>query len=47
MYWSHYDAAIYRRMMTDTGFELIWAREVEDSLSPGAGHLFVLGGKVL
>jgi ubiquinone/menaquinone biosynthesis C-methylase UbiE len=45
MYWSHYDAATYRRMMTDTGFELIRAKVVEDASSPGAGHLFVLGRK--
>jgi ubiquinone/menaquinone biosynthesis C-methylase UbiE len=45
MYWSHYDAETYRRMITDTGFELVWAKEVEDALSPGAGHLFVLGRK--
>jgi ubiquinone/menaquinone biosynthesis C-methylase UbiE len=45
MYWSHYDAETYRRMMEEIGFELIWARVVEDATSPGAGHLFVLGRK--
>jgi ubiquinone/menaquinone biosynthesis C-methylase UbiE len=47
MYWSHYDAETYRQMMIDTGFELIRAKEVADAMSPGTGHLFVLGRKVV
>jgi len=42
MYWSHYDSQTNLRMLTETGFDLIWSKTVADESSPGSGHLFVL-----
>src|SRR5688572_3316397 len=42
MYWSHYDAATYLKMLKDCGFSLIWSKYVGDeSFDAGAKHLFV------
>lgn len=42
MYWSHYDAETYLKMLKDCGFSLIWSRLVGDeSFDAGARHLFV------
>jgi ubiquinone/menaquinone biosynthesis C-methylase UbiE len=45
MYWSHYDAETYLRMLKDCGFTIIWSRIVADATCEGAGHLFVLAQK--
>jgi SAM-dependent methyltransferase len=43
MYWSHYDAETYLRILKDCGFLLDWSKYVGDeSFDAGAGHLFVL-----
>jgi SAM-dependent methyltransferase len=43
MYWSHYDADTYLKMLKVCGFSLIWSRFVGDeSFDAGARHLFVL-----
>jgi ubiquinone/menaquinone biosynthesis C-methylase UbiE len=42
MYWSHYDAETYLRMLKDCGFSLVWSKFVGDeSFDAGANHLFV------
>lgn len=41
MFWSGYDTETNLRMLTDTGFEIIWSKLVDDSLGD-AKHLFVL-----
>ena len=45
MYWSHYDADTYLKMLRDCGFEILWSRNVTDATCEGAGHLFVLARK--
>jgi cyclopropane fatty-acyl-phospholipid synthase-like methyltransferase len=45
MYWSHYDAATYLKMLTEIGFSINWAKIVNDETCEGAGHLFVLAQK--
>jgi ubiquinone/menaquinone biosynthesis C-methylase UbiE len=42
MFWSHYDAPTNLRMIAESGFEIVLAREVADSTFPSAKHLFVL-----
>lgn len=42
MYWSHYDADTYLKMLKDCGFSLVWSKFVGDeSFDAGARHLFV------
>lgn len=41
MFWSGYDTETNLRMLTDTGFEIIWSKLVDASLGD-AKHLFVL-----
>ena len=42
MYWSHYDAETYLKMLKDCGFSLIWSKLVGDeSFDAGSKHLFV------
>jgi 2-polyprenyl-3-methyl-5-hydroxy-6-metoxy-1,4-benzoquinol methylase len=45
MYWSHYDAETYLKMLKDCGFSIIWSKRVADETCEGAGHLFVLAKK--
>jgi ubiquinone/menaquinone biosynthesis C-methylase UbiE len=45
MYWSHFDAETYRKMLEDTGYQLVWSRIVRDETCEGGGHLFVLAKK--
>ena len=45
MYWSHYDSETNKKMVEDCGFQIIWAKEVEDNTSPGSKHLFILAKK--
>ena len=45
MYWSHYDDKTNLRMMTQSGFDIVWSKTVEDPIDPPAAHLFVLGQK--
>lgn len=45
MYWSHYDAETYLRMLRECGFSIVWSRRVADETCAGAGHLFVLAQK--
>jgi ubiquinone/menaquinone biosynthesis C-methylase UbiE len=45
MYWSHYDSKTNLRLLAQAGFDLIWSKTVEDSSSPGSGHLFILAQK--
>jgi len=42
MYWSHYDAETYLRLLTESGFSILWSKLVVDETCEGAGHLFVL-----
>ena len=43
MYWSHYDAETYIKMLADCGFLIIWSKYVGDeSFDEGGGHLFAL-----
>ena len=42
MYWSHYDAETYLKILKDCGFSMIWSKRVADATCEGAGHLFVL-----
>jgi len=42
MYWSHFDADTYLKILKDCGFSLIWSKQVADESCEGAGHLFVL-----
>ena len=42
MYWSHFDADTYLKMLKDTGFSTLWAKKVSDETCEGGGHLFVL-----
>lgn len=45
MYWSHYDAETYLKMLAGAGFTVLWARVIADEACEGAGHLFVLARK--
>ncbi|RPJ25379.1 MAG: class I SAM-dependent methyltransferase [Chloroflexi bacterium] len=45
MYWSHYDAQTYLKMLKGCGFSIIWSKRVADETCQGAGHLFVLAQK--
>ena len=46
MYWSHYDAETYIKMLADCGFLIIWSKYVSDeSFDEEGGHLFVLAQK--
>jgi ubiquinone/menaquinone biosynthesis C-methylase UbiE len=45
MYWSHYDTATYLKMLKDSGFSVIWSKQVADESCEGSGHLFVLAQK--
>lgn len=42
MYWSHYDADTYLKMLKEIGYTVLWSRIVADETCEGAGHLFVL-----
>ncbi|HLO33074.1 MAG TPA: class I SAM-dependent methyltransferase [Anaerolineales bacterium] len=42
MYWSHYDAETYLKMLKECGFSLIWSKHIGDESCEGASHLFVL-----
>jgi len=45
MYWSHYDTETYLKMLTESGFSVIWSKQVADESCEGSGHLFVLAQK--
>ena len=45
MYWSHYDAPTNLRMIAESGFDVLLAKEVAESTHPSAKHLFVLAQK--
>lgn len=45
MYWSHYDAETYLKILKECGFSILWAKHVTDETCEGAGHLFVLAQK--
>ena len=45
MFWSHYDSKTNLRMITESGFELVWSGIVKDPFDSAASHLFVLGKK--
>jgi hypothetical protein len=42
MFWSHFDAATSRDMLTESGLGLIWDRAVVDFQNPTAAHRFLL-----
>jgi len=42
MYWSHYDAETYLRLLRECGFSILWSKFVVDGTCEGAGHLFAL-----
>lgn len=42
MYWSHYDAETYLKLLTDIGFTSLFHRLIQDGSDPQAKHLFVL-----
>lgn len=42
MFWSHFDGATNRRMLTENGFEVLWERSVVDFSDPKARHRFFL-----
>jgi len=44
MYWSHYDAATYEKMLTQIGFTLIFSRVITDE-TYGGKHQFILAYK--
>lgn len=44
MYWSHFDAATYEKMMTEIGFSLIFSKTITDE-TYGGEHQFVLAQK--
>jgi SAM-dependent methyltransferase len=46
MYWSHFDAESYSKMLKETGFSIIWSKRVADVTCEGGSHLFVLTQKV-
>jgi SAM-dependent methyltransferase len=41
MYWSHFDTDTYHQLLKETGFNLIWSKQITDE-TYGGGHLFVL-----
>jgi SAM-dependent methyltransferase len=45
MYWSHYDAAVYRDMLAETGFEIVLERVVADVTAAEGSHFFALARK--
>ena len=45
MYWSHFNAETYLKMLKDSSFTIIWSKLVADATCEGAGHLFVLAKK--
>ena len=45
MYWSHFEADTYLKMLMEIGFRIHWSRIVADETCEGAGHLFVLAQK--
>ena len=46
MYWSHYDADTYLRMLPECGFAVVWHSIVPDCLDDNGGaHLFALAQK--
>ncbi len=45
MFWSHYDSETNLRMLEECGFDVLWAKLVEDPVDPGGVHLFVLARK--
>ena len=45
MYWSHFDAETYLKMLKEIGFAILWSKRVADETCEGAGHLFVLAQK--
>ena len=47
MYWSHFDANTYIKMLKECGFSIIWAKRIPDETCEGAEHLFVLVQKGL
>jgi ubiquinone/menaquinone biosynthesis C-methylase UbiE len=42
MYWSHYDADTYLRMLKEISYWILWSKIVADETCEGGGHLFVL-----
>ena len=42
MYWSHYDAETYLRMLKEVSYWILWSKIVADETCEGGGHLFVL-----
>ncbi len=42
MYWSHFDAETYLKILKEAGFTVIWSKRVADESCAGSGHLFVL-----
>lgn len=45
MFWSHYDGETNLRMIKESGFDILWFRNVDDPIDPHSSHLFVLGRK--
>ena len=45
MFWSHFDAKTNTRLVEQSGLTVEWTTLVEDTTSPGAGHLFVFARK--
>lgn len=46
MYWSHYDAETNRKMVEESGFDILWVKLVEDPIDPEGGEgLFILAQK--
>lgn len=45
MFWSHYDRETNLRMITASGFDLVWFGIVQDPIDSASSHLFVLGQK--
>ena len=45
MYWSHYDAETYLKLLKGLRFKIIWSKLVADEACEGASHLFVLAQK--
>ena len=45
MYWSHFDADTYLKILMEIDFSIHWSRIVADETCEGAGHLFVLAQK--
>ena len=44
MYWSHFDAATYESILTDSGFAIIFSKTITDETYGGA-HQFILAQK--